>query len=154
MDKKEHKELLVYLLNQTRKHFPKKDDGHGEDHLLRVLKSAMLLREQLGGDEIVIICAAILHDIHRWLNVSPIQSLDRVSDIISPLPLTAPQNQQILFAIRDHELYENNGYSFFLLKRKLFRMQIDSMRLEPLELCGFFSMDLHTEFHITQQELI
>lgn len=88
--------------------------GHDIYHLKRVLNLALHLQEKEGGDMLVIVVAAFLHDMHRIIGkeikkyCSPKDSLPKIRDILVKTGLSEDKIEKILHCI---ELHEEYGFS-------------------------------------------
>lgn len=103
--------LIEKLETKISKLFDGEKTGHNMGHLKRTLKYALKLQEAEGGDKAVIAVSAFIHDIHRLMQdelkryVDPAESLPRVREIISDLPLTDKQKDHVCHAVEYHEEY-------------------------------------------------
>ena len=110
-----NKDLIDHLLGDKNGIYKNSTDGHDIQHITRVLRYAILIGLNEGGDEKVLIISAILHDAHRWMRtdenkyVSPQESLVYVEEVIKGLDLTDLQREKIKNAVLHHEDYNFNG---------------------------------------------
>jgi uncharacterized protein len=76
------------------------------------MNNAIALQNKEGGDKLIIIVSALLHDIHRIIQketgqfCSPKDSLLKVQEILDKLDLTSEQKDKILHCIEFHEEYD------------------------------------------------
>ncbi len=104
-------DIIDYLKEQLMKDFPMQNDGHDIKHLTRTLKNAILLQQYEGGDLLIISISAILHDVHRLMEVrdnkfySPLESLSVIMEYLSSLNLSSEQKRKICSVIEHHEEY-------------------------------------------------
>lgn len=95
--------------------FEKDSSGHDVSHLERTMSAALYLQEREGGDRVVIGIAALLHDVHRIMEieagrfVTPEESLGPIREMLANLDLTEDQVDRICFCVENHERYNWNG---------------------------------------------
>ena len=130
--------FIDILSKKIKKYFKEENTGHNIDHLNRVLKYALYLQKNEGGDEIVIGISAFIHDVHRIMTaecgeyVSPKDSINKVKEFIDDLDLTDEQKEHILYAVEHHEEY---GFG----KENVSVKDIESLILQDadnLDMCG------------------
>ena len=108
-------EYIETLRPEVLKLFKDESSGHDITHLERTKNLALMLQKAEGGDEVVIGIAAFLHDVHRIMQnetgqfVSPKESLNIVSKILEVVDITKEQEEQILYSIEYHEVYNWNN---------------------------------------------
>ena len=86
--------IIDKLSKKIKTYFSEENTGHNIDHLNRVLKYALYLQKNEGGDEIVIGVSAFIHDVHRIMTaecgkyVSPKESIPKVKEFIDLIAMT------------------------------------------------------------------
>lgn len=109
LDFGEYNELYKFIRAGISNLIVNLEDGHSEDHIYRVFKYAMYIQSFEGGDKEVLAIAAFLHDLHRWIKnktneyISPMESIDYVKAVISPLKLDSGKEFLICEAVENHE---------------------------------------------------
>ncbi len=107
-------ELNIYLEKLTEtiyQLFAIDNSGHDFYHLIRVKNLALHIQEKEGGDRIVIGIAALLHDVHRLMEIEkgefipPKDSLPKVKEILEKILLPIDKIEKILHCIEYHEEY-------------------------------------------------
>ena len=97
--------------SEVKRIFISESSGHDIFHLERVLKLAMHLQKEEGGNEMVIAVASFLHDIHRIIqnetgkHCSPKDSLPKVLEILGKTDLSEDKIIKICHCIEFHEEY-------------------------------------------------
>ena len=95
--------------------FKNDSTGHDISHLERVMKLALNIQENEGGDRLIIGISAFLHDVHRIMQnktgkfVPPKDSINEIKNILSNINLTEEQVDKICYSIEYHEEYNWNG---------------------------------------------
>jgi len=95
--------------------FKNDSTGHDISHLERVMKLALHIQENEGGDRLIIGISAFLHDVHRIMQnktgkfVPPKDSINEIKNILSNIDLTEEQVNKICYCIEYHEEYNWNG---------------------------------------------
>lgn len=85
--------------------------GHDFHHLQRVMRTALRIQTQEGGDELVIAASALLHDLHRMVEnetgryCSPKESLPHISDLLAKTDFPENRRAQVLHCVEFHEEY-------------------------------------------------
>ncbi len=103
--------IFKTIEDRVKKLFDSESSGHDFYHLKRVFNLALKIQEGEGGDKIIIGVASLVHDIHRLMdsgsnkNVSPEESLPRVSELLTEDLLTKNQIDKILNCVKYHEVY-------------------------------------------------
>lgn len=111
----EYNELYEFIKKRIMNLMTNINDGHAEDHIYRVFKYAMYIQRFEGGDREVLAISAFLHDLHRWIKndnnefISPMDSINYVKEIISPLKLNINKEFLIYEAIENHEYRDYNS---------------------------------------------
>ena len=101
--------LISRLEHQVIEIFGKNSCGHDINHLRRTLNYAMEIQKSEGGDPEVIAVASFIHDIHRIMEnelgrkVAPKESLPKIKELITGLPLTQKQKDHVCFVVEHHE---------------------------------------------------
>jgi uncharacterized protein len=91
--------------------FSNESSGHDLHHLKRVMNLAIHIQEKEGGDLTVIAVSALLHDVHRVIQIktgkycSPHDSLPQIRILLGSIQLSDLQKQKILHCIEHHEEY-------------------------------------------------
>ena len=104
-------ELKPYVIE----FFKNDSTGHDISHLERVMKLALNIQENEGGDRLIIGISAFLHDVHRIMQnktgkfVPPKDSINEIKNILSNIDLTEEQVDKICYCIEFHEEYNWNG---------------------------------------------
>ena len=97
--------------------FKEEKSGHDINHLERVLKNAIKIQKEEGGDLFVIEVSALLHDIHRLMSnqqkryVPPEESLGVVEQILADCDIDYNKQIKILDIIKNHENKQNKNFS-------------------------------------------
>jgi uncharacterized protein len=121
--------------------FSSDSTGHDLFHLKRVFSIAMDLQEVEGGNRLVLGIAALVHDVHRLMEteahklVHPRDSLDRVTKILSTVPLDEDILNQVLHLVEFHDDYALDGQSVEPQLLELSLLQ-DADRLDALGAIG------------------
>ncbi len=95
--------------------FSQDSSGHDMTHLERTMRLALTISHEEGGNPFLIGLAAFMHDVHRIMQndlghfVSPVDSLEKIREILSLTDLTEEEKEQICFSIAHHEEYNWNG---------------------------------------------
>lgn len=103
--------ILNQLESEIKSLFISDRSGHDLYHLKRVMNIALHIQEIEGGDRFVIAVSALLHDLHRIIQVqtgkfcSPAASLPRISVILDNIALSEDKKNNILHCIEYHEEY-------------------------------------------------
>ena len=111
-------DIFNQIIDIIKPQFEADKTGHGMDHLLRVHGLALHINNseresgRQYGDEVVIGVAALVHDIHRLMQVEtgefvpPKDSLVRVSGVLSQVEgVSDVQKEKVLHSVEHHELY-------------------------------------------------
>jgi len=104
-------EILEVLEQKVKSLFSSENSGHDIYHLKRVLNIALHLQKTEGGDKMVIAVSALLHDVHRLIQLqtgkycSPKDSLPKVKEILGAVDLPEEKVEKILKCIEFHEEY-------------------------------------------------
>ena len=111
-------DIYNHIIEIIKPQFEADRAGHGMDHLLRVHGLALQINNsereagRKHGDEVIIGVAALVHDIHRLMQVEtgefvpPKDSLDRVSAVLNKVEgISDIQKEKILHSVEHHELY-------------------------------------------------
>ncbi len=89
--------------------------GHDFGHLKRTMQLALYLQQKEGGDRTIIGIAALVHDMHRAMQikeghfVSPKDSLPKIRELLEKVALTEEQINEICYCVENHEQYNWNG---------------------------------------------
>lgn len=105
------KNIDVDLLKEKVKElFKNESSGHDIEHLENVLNYALQIQKIEGGDKIIIIYSAYLHDIHRLMAnnangkyVTPKESLPIIYNILLDFKVENDKIERILKCIENHE---------------------------------------------------
>ena len=104
--------IEVKLIAELKKLFGGEASGHDIMHLLRVRNIANHIQKVEGGDRNVIILSALLHDIHRLIQLEtghfchPKDSLEKAEAILKGLNIEARLISKILHSVEFHEEYD------------------------------------------------
>lgn len=105
------KPILQQIEREIEARFAGDSSGHDLHHLRRVLRVALHLQEQEGGDRLVVAAAALLHDVHRIIETEtgtfcpPKDSLPAVRDILERTDFPAEKIERVLHCVEFHEEY-------------------------------------------------
>ena len=115
---------IALLKERVKELFKNESSGHDIEHLENVLNYALQIQKTEGGDEIVIIYSAYLHDIHRLMAnntdgkyVTPKESLPIIYNILLDLKVENNKIERILKCIENHE--EKDGKNGFDLETQI-----------------------------------
>lgn len=103
--------LVIKIVDYLKDIVSADNDGHGFDHLYRVMKYSRFIQSQEGGDITVLVVSSLLHDAHRWIKndngdcISPTESIDYLLPLLKTLSLSHNQIEKVCSAIGDHETY-------------------------------------------------
>ncbi len=92
--------------------FANEKSGHDIAHLERVMRLALHIQKEEGGDRLIIGISAYLHDIHRLLEnrehkfFSPKMSLPIVKDLLKSVDFPDREISKVLHCIEFHEEYD------------------------------------------------
>lgn len=132
--------VFKILKNEVKKFLGKDSGGHDYYHSERVFNNALTLRESEGGDELVIGCAALVHDICRpWEKETGKshfggEALEIIRTLLKKVDIDSKVIQQILDVVREHDIYNWTGGN----KSKPLEVQIiqDADRLDAIGAIG------------------
>lgn len=127
----EYKDLLVDV-----------NDGHEFEHVVRVMNYALQIQKHEGGNVNVLVAAALLHDVHRWLQikenkfVSPRDSLSLIDKTLARFDFLSPEDIRLIrIIIERHEDYECDDGSQPMDIKELAIIQ-DADRLDAIGAIG------------------
>lgn len=99
------------LLKIIERFFNLEPSGHDLSHLLRVYNLSSSIQKIEGGDQNVILAAALVHDLHRVIKIkdkrycSPEESLSKIKPLLTQAQYSESQIEKILHSVKFHEEY-------------------------------------------------
>lgn len=107
----EHQSSIIEKLESELADMFKKSSSHDLYHLRRVMNLALHIQEKEGGDREVIAISALLHDVHRLMQleqgryVEPHESLHIIEKILTKCNVDVSKIKKILHCVEYHEEY-------------------------------------------------
>jgi len=109
--------IIKLLRKKLKKLFKNENTGHDISHLERVLKNALEIQKNEGGDIYVIAVSALVHDVHRLMStqlkhhVSADDSLDYVKQILIDCNVKTDKIEEILEIVKNHDNKNEKNFS-------------------------------------------